>query len=52
MCSSEDDETGAAGRHEWCVHRGHSAAIAQADHERHGTAPGLNHKLGGNPFQN
>ena len=45
MCSSEDDATGAAGRHKRCVPRGHSAAIAQADQDGDGTALGLNHKL-------
>ena len=41
MFSSEDDETGAAGLHERCGHRVHSVAIGQADHERHGAAPGV-----------
>ena len=36
MVSSGDDETDAAGLHERCVHRGHSATMGQADQERHG----------------
>jgi hypothetical protein len=41
MFSSEEYETGAEGLHERFVHRGHSAAIGQADQERHGAALGI-----------